>query len=203
MNNEEVVKVVYEFIKSKITILDLGKFMLKDEDFDKVKDVLTELQKEVQKNKNKKDIKVQKLEELLKKIFDKLQVFDYSNIDELSDELKQALEEAKKINEENDRLSEAYGGSFAFVKTLSDAVIDTKVDRSDIEKFLKVVYDNIKDTIYDDALIIQGKKGFVDSVKSKITIVLIKEKLFKQIKDYYDQILEMLYINLLLYKESI
>lgn len=203
MNNEEVVKVVYEFIKSKITILDLSKFMLNDGDFDKVKDVLIDLQKEIQKNKNKKDIKVQKLEELLKKIFDKLQVFDYSNIDELSDELKQALEEAKKINEENDRLSEAYGGSFAFVKTLSDAVVDTKVDRSDIEKFLKVVYDNIKDTIYDDALIIQGKKGFIDSVKSKITLTLLKEKLFKQIKDYYDSILEMLYINLLLYKENI
>ena len=30
MNNEEVIKVVYEFIKTKITILDLGKFMLKD-----------------------------------------------------------------------------------------------------------------------------------------------------------------------------
>lgn len=203
MNNEEVVKVVYEFIKSKITILDLSKFMLNDGDFDKVKDVLTDLQKEIQKNKNKKDIKVQKLEDLLKKIFDKLQVFDYSNIDELSDELKQALEEAKKINEENDRLSETYGGSFAFVKTLSDAVVDTKVDRSDIEKFLKIVYDNIKDTIYDDALIIQGKKGFIDSVKSKITVILLKEKLFKQIKDYYDSILEMLYINLLLYKESI
>ena len=67
MNNEEVIKVVYEFIKTRITILDLGKFMLKDEDFNKVKDALTELQKEVQKNKNKKDIKVQKLEELLKK----------------------------------------------------------------------------------------------------------------------------------------
>ncbi len=169
MNNEEVIKVVYEFIKTRIAILDLGKFMLKDEDFNKVKDVLTELQKEVQKNKNKKDIKVQKLEELLKKIFEKLQVFEYATIDELSDELRTALEEAKRINEENDRLSQAYGGSFAFVKTLSDTVIETNIDRSDIESFLKIIYDNIKDTIYDDALILQGKKGFVDATKSKIT----------------------------------
>ena len=203
MNNEEVIKVVYEFIKTKITILDLGKFMLKDEDFNKVKDVLTELQKEVQKNKNKKDIKVQKLEELLKKIFEKLQVFEYATIDELSDELRTALEEAKRINEENDRLSQAYGGSFAFVKTLSDTVIETNIDRSDIESFLKIIYDNIKDTIYDDALILQGKKGFVDATKAKITVILIKEKLFKKVKDAYDDILEMLYVNLLLYKESI
>lgn len=203
MNNEDVIKVVYEFIKTKITILDLGKFMLKDEDFNKVKDVLTELQREVQKNKNKKDIKIQKLEDLLKKIFEKLQVFDYATIDELSDELKAALEEAKRINEENDRLSQAYGGSFAFVKTLSDAVLETTIDRSDIEAFLKIIYENIKDTIYDDALIVQGKKGFVDATKSKITINLIKEKLFTKVKDSYDDILEMLYVNLLLYKESI
>ncbi|MGI6759017.1 MAG: DEAD/DEAH box helicase family protein [Bacilli bacterium] len=203
MNNEEVIKVVYEFIKTKITILDLGKFMLKDEDFNKVKDVLTDLQREVQKNKNKKDIKIQKLEDLLKKIFEKLQVFEYATIDELSDELKSALEEAKRINEENERLSQAYGGSFAFVKTLSDAVLETTIDRSDIEAFLKIIYENIKDTIYDDALILQGKKGFVDATKSKITINLIKEKLFKKVKDSYDDILEMLYVNLLLYKESI
>ncbi|MGD9678994.1 MAG: DEAD/DEAH box helicase family protein [Vulcanibacillus sp.] len=203
MNNEEVIKVVYEFIKTKITILDLGKFMLKDEDFNKVKDVLTELQKEVQKNKNKKDIKVQKLEELLKKIFEKLQVFDYATIDELSDELRTALEESKRINDENERLSQAFGGSFAFVKTLSDTVLETTIDRSDIESFLKIIYDNIKETIYDDALILQGKKGFVDATKAKITVILIQEKLFKKIKDSYDDILEMLYVDLLLYKESI
>ena len=203
MNNEEVIKVLYEFIRTKITILDLGKFMLNDDDFNKVKDVLTELQKEVQKNKNKKDIKVQKLEDLLKKIFQKLEVFEYSNIDELSEELRIALEEAKKINEENDRLSLTYGGSFAFVKTLSDAIIETNIDRSVIESFLKIIYENIKDTIYDDALIVQGRKGFVNATKAKITVILIKENLFKKIKDSYDEILKMLYVNLLLYKESI
>lgn len=203
MNNDEVVKVVYEFIKTKISILDLSKFMLKDEDFEKVKEVITDLQKEVQKNKNKKDIKVQKLEELLKKIFDKLQMFEYESIDELSDELRKAYEEAKRINEENERLSESYGGSFAFVKTLSDAVLETNIDRSVIENLLKIVYDNIKDTIYDDALIIQGKKGFIDATKTKITSILLKQKLYKEVKDSYNEILEMLYINLILYKESI
>lgn len=203
MNNDEVVKVVYEFIRTKISILDLSKFMLKEEDFEKVKEVITDLQKEIQKNKNKKDIKVQKLEELLKKIFDKLQMFEYENIDELSNELRKAYEEAKRINEENERLSESYGGSFAFVKTLSDAVLETNIDRSVIENLLKIVYDNIKDTIYDDALIIQGKKGFIDATKTKITSILLKQKLYKEVKDSYNEILEMLYINLILYKESI
>ena len=203
MNNDEVVNIIYEFIKTKVTILDLSKFALKDEDFEKVKEAVTLVQNEIKKNKNKRDIKIQKLEDLLKKIFEKLQVFEYDSIDELTDELREAYEEAKKINEENERLSATYGGSFAFVKTISDCVVETNIDRSVIEKILAVIYDNIKDTIYDDALIMQGKKGFIDSTKAKVTKILLKEGLYKDVKDNYDNILGILYINLLAYKESI
>lgn len=128
---------------------------------------------------------------------------EYDSIDDLTDELRKAYEEAKRINEENERLSQTYGGSFAFVKTLSDSVFDTDIDRSDLEETLKIVYDSIKDTIYDDALIIQGKKGFVDSVKAKVTKTLLKNGLYKKVKRAYDDILGTLYTNLLLYKESI
>lgn len=203
MNNDEVVNVIYEFIKTKISILDLGKFALTDDEFEQVKTEITNVQNEIKKNKNKRDIKVQKLEDLLKQIFAKLQMFEYSSLDELSDELKKAYEEAKRINDENDRLSQAYGGSYGFVKTLSDGVVETNIDRSIIEQFLVIVYDKIKDTIYDDALIVQGKKGFVDSIKSKITMKLLSDGLYGKIKDYYDDLLEILYTNLLLYKESI
>ena len=203
MNNEEVVKVVYEFIKTRIVVLDLSKFTLTEEEEKEIEKVLVDVQNEIKKNKNKKDIKVQKLEEILQNIFQKLQMFEYDSIDDLTDELRKAYEEAKKINEENERLSRTYGGSFAFVKTLSDAVFETSIDRSDLERFLKVVFEAIEDTIYDDALIIQGKKGFVDSVKSKITKTLLLEGLYKKVKGSYDDILGMLYINLLLYKESI
>lgn len=203
MNNNEVVSVVYEFIKTKITVLDLGKFVLTDQEFEKVKLQLTNVQNEIKKNKNKKDIKIQKLEDLLKQIFEKLQMFEYASLDELNDELRFAYEEAKKLNEENERLSKSYGGSYGFVKTLSDAVLETEIDRSIIEAFLKVVYDNIKDTIYDDVLIVQGKKGFVNSLKTKITQELLTKELYAKIKDSYNVLLEILYTNLLIYKESI
>lgn len=203
MNNDEVIKVIYEFIKTRIIVLDLSKFALTDDDLEKVKEPLTKLQEEIKNNKNKKDIKIQKLEDLIKKIFEKLKMFEYESIDELSEELRKAYEEAKKINEENERLAEMYGGSFAFVKTLSDSIVETNVDRSNIEKLLKIVYDNIKNAIYDDALILQGKKGFIDSTKAKVTKILLKEGLYKDIKESYDDILAMLYVNLLLYKESI
>ena len=203
MNNDEVVNVIYEFIKTKITILDLSKFTLNVDDYEKIKDVVNKVQDEIRKNKNKKDIKVQKLETLLKRIFEKLQMFEYDSVDELTDELKIALEESKKINEENERLSRTYGGSYGFVKTISDCVVETNIDRSTIEKVLVIVYENIKDTIYDDALIVQGKKGFIDSTKAKVTKTLLKEKLYTLIKSSYDNILDILYFNLLLYKDSI
>ena len=68
---------------------------------------------------------------------------------------------------------------------------------------LAIVYENIKDTIYDDALVVQGKKGFVDATKSKVTKILLQEQLYKLVKNSYDEILEILYVNLLLYKESL
>ncbi len=203
MNNDEVISVIYEFIKTKVTVIDLSKLTLNDEEYQKVVKTITDLQNEVKKNKNKKDIKIQKLEDLIKKIFERLQMGEFESIDDLSEELRKAYEEAKKINEENQRLSETYGGSFAFVKTLSDAVVETNIDRSDIEKLLIVVYSNIKDGIYDDALKQQGKLGFVTTTKSKVTAQLVRDGLYNKVKDGYTRVLEMLYVNLLLYKESI
>lgn len=203
MNNEEVIKVIYEFIKTKVSVLDLSKFIPNEEKFETFTNVLEKVQDEVKKNKNKKDIKIQKLDELLQKIFEKLSVAEFDNIDEFTDELKNAYEEAKRINQENDRLAKLYGGSYAFVKTLSDAVLETKINRSDIEALLAIVYENIKDTIYDDVLLMQGKKGFVDSTKSLVTMIIIKNGIYKMVKSDYDEILGMLYINLLNYKETI
>lgn len=203
MNNEEVINVIYEFIKTKVTVIDLSKFVIGEEEYKKVTETIIGLQNEIKSNKNKKDIKIQKLEDLIKDIFRRLEMNEFTSIDDLSEELRKAYKEAKAINEENQRLSATYGGSFAFVKTLSEAVIESNIDRSDIEKLLIVIYNAIKDTVFDDALKAQGKLGFATTTKAKVTVELIKSGLYKKIKNNYDSILEMLYVNLLLYKESI
>ena len=204
MNNEQVVQVIYDFIKTKVIILDLSKFVPSgDENLKNVESLINELTTEIKNNKNKRDIKVQKLNELLKDIFNKLEFKSYSDINELEDELKNIIEEAKKINEENERLAKAYGGNFAFVKTLSDATVQTTIDRSKIEEFLKIVYENMKDTLNDDVLVMIGKQGFINAIKEKITKILLKQKLYSLFKEYYEDILEILYSNLMIYKENI
>lgn len=128
-------------------------------------------------NKNKNDINVVKLDELLKEIFNKLSISDLSNIDDLSDELEDILQEIIKINKENDRLSKSYGGNYAFVKTYQDMTDSySDVDKDKIEKSLIIVYENIKDVLDKNILVVQGRKNFIDSIKHKVTKILLKRK---------------------------
>ena len=98
-------------------------------------------------------------------------------------------------------MAENYGGNFGFVKTYQDAVeLYTDVDKKDIEKMLLIAYQYIKDKLDNDTLIIQGRKNFIDSIKQNITKVLLKEKLYLKVKNFYDQILSELYTNIQWFK---
>ena len=51
---------------------------------------------------------------------------------------------------------------------------------------LLIAYQDIKDKLDNDTLIIQGRKNFIDSIKQNITKVLLKEKLYLKVKNFYD-----------------
>ena len=201
ISNEEVVEILYDFIKTKITILNLAKLDIEnDPRIREFVDTVTKIQDVIKNNKNKEDIKVRKLNELLEEVFEKLNISDLDDMDELTEQLKEALEKAKEINEKNDELSNIYGGNFAFVKTYQDLTEDEDIDQSIIQRVLKIVYEEIE-AFYDrDIFLVQGKKNFVDSVKQKITIKLLQEGLFEKVSGIYDKMLNDLYKNIQLYK---
>lgn len=200
ISNDEVIEILYEFIKTKIIIMDLGQLTPENPEFQRFEKVVREVQTEIKNNKNKGDIKIVKLDQLLQEIFNKLSISDLSDIDSITDELLEALKRARDINYENERLAALYGGNYAFVKTYQDAIENYSADKSEIEKVLVIIYEEIKDVIDSEALIIQGRKNFADSIKSKVTAKLLKEKLFSKIKGFYDQILNELYTNIQLFK---
>lgn len=201
ISNKEVVEILYEFIKIKIMILDLGKFSQDNPHFQRFAKIVQDVQNEIKKNKNKGDIKIAELEELIKKIFNKLEIVDLSDLDSMSDELIEALERARNINYENERLSKMYGGNYAFVKTYQDAILTyTQCDNKKIERVLVLIYENIKDVVDKDIIIVQGRKNFADSIKKKVTKLLLKEQLYKDIKNFYDALLNELYTNIQLFK---
>lgn len=200
ISNDEVVEILYEFIKVKIIIMDLGQMTQDNPKFQRFSKVVRDIQNEIKKNKNKSDIKIRKLDELLQKIFNDLSISDLNDLDSITDELLEALERARNINYENERLSKIYGGNYAFVKTYQDAIEKYPADKSEIERTLVIIYEAIKDALDKEIVTIQGRKNFANSIKSKATNILLKEKLHGKIKGFYTQLLNDLYTNIQMFK---
>lgn len=158
ISNEEVVEILYEFIKVKIIIMDLGQITQDNPRFQRFSKVVKDIQHEIKKNKNKGDIKIKKLDELLQKIFNDLSISDLGDLDSITDELLEALERARNINYENERLSRVYGGNYAFVKTYQDAIEMYPADKSDIEKTLVIIYQVIEDVLDKEVILVQEER---------------------------------------------
>jgi hypothetical protein len=202
ISNKEVVEILYEFLKTKIEILDMSKLneamqrFVDSENYGTMVDLITKVQDEIKKNRNQNQIAMVKLDEVLQKLFAML---DISNLDTINEELRAILEEARRINEENERLSARYDGSYAFVKTYTDAVeVHPEYAPEDIAQVLDIVYEAVKEIRSANILILQGRDNFVSSV-SKLTVTkLIKAKLYGRLslKDWYNDILTETYSNL-------
>lgn len=202
LSNSEVVEIIYQFIKVKVSIIDLGKFHgmpIVDGLIDKIK----RIQKGIKENKNKDDIRIVQLSELLEQIFISLEIIDINDLSKIDDELLQALEELERINSENERLSEIYNGSFAFVKTYNDyCTTYPQYDRADIENVLICIYNSVSEIMSKNAIIIQGRSNFITNVQQKTTIDLLKSGLYKKLnlKEWYPQLIGDIYVNLQIYK---
>lgn len=202
ISNEEIVEILYEFLKTKIEILDMSKlgdairdFVDKDE-YKTMVDLVTKVQDEIKQNRNHDQIEMVKLDEILQKLFAML---DISNLDDINEELRAILEEARRINEENERLSARYDGSYAFVKTYTDAIeVHPEYDKEDIAKVLDIVYAAVKDIRSANILILQGRDNFVSSVNHMTVTKLIKAKLYGKLalNTWYNDILTETYTNM-------
>ena len=202
ISNKEIVEILYEFLKTKIEILDMSKlvdamkdFVDKDE-YKTMVDLVTKVQDEIKRNRNHNQIEMVKLDEVLQKLFAML---DISNLDDINEELRAILEEARRINEENERLSARYGGSYAFVKTYTDAIeVHPEYDKEDIAKVLDIVYEAVKDIRSANILVLQGRDNFKASVMKMTVPKLIKSKLYMKLslKDWYEDILAETYSNM-------
>lgn len=202
ISNKEVVDILYEFLKTKIEILDMSKLtdamkqFVDSEGYNTMTELVTKVQDEIKRNRNHNQISMVKLDAMLQKLFELL---DIANLDEINEELRQILEEAKRINDENERLSARYEGNYAFVKTYTDAVeIHPEYAPEDIAEVLDVVYEAVKEIQSANILILQGRENFVSSVSNKTITKLIKKKLYMKLnlKDWYTTILTETYANM-------
>lgn len=202
ISNKEVVDILYEFLKTKIEILDLKKLIdamskvATSEEYTTMTDLVSKVQVEIKKNRNHNQIEMIHLDELLQRLFNML---DISNLAEINDELRKILDKARRINEENERLSARYDGSYAFVKTYTDAIeIHPEYDKEDIAAVLDIVYEAVKEIKTANILILQGRENFTSSISNKTITKLIKAKLYNKLnlKEWYNSLLVETYANM-------
>ena len=202
ISNKEVVEILYEFFKTKIEILDLSKLieamkgLSETEEYKELTDLVIQVQDELKKNRNHNQIDMVKLDEILQRLFEAL---DISNLYEINEELKKVLAEARRINEENERIAKRYKGSYAFVKTYTDAVeMHPELDKEVIAEVIDVVFNAVQDIKSANMLILQGRENFIANINRKTTVALIKSGLYDdaELDDWYDDLLSETYANM-------
>jgi type I restriction enzyme, R subunit len=202
LSNKDIIEITYNFLRNHISVLDLSKFA-QTEEYEEFKEALTKVQKEIKNNKNKKDLRLLSLDEILKKIFGSMNIRDVSDLSNLTEEMKKALAEVEAINKENERIAAIYDGHYSMVKTYQDVLLKRpELNNKDVEDALILIYGQIKNVIGLETLAIQGREGFINETKKKVTPLLFKAGLYKklQLKDWLSILLSDIYTNLQIYK---
>lgn len=202
ISNNEVVNILYEFFKTKIEILDLSRLteamkkFTASEEYQEMTELINKVQDEIKRNRNHNQIEMVKLDEVLKRLFEAL---DISNISDINGELRKVLEKIRCVNEENERIAKRYNNSYAFVKTYTDAVeIHPELDKEIIAKVIDVVFEAVQEIKSANMLILQGRDNFMANINRKTTVKLIKAKLYDEanLDDWYDELLSETYANM-------
>lgn len=203
LSDDEVVEIVYEFIKTQISVIDLSKFDPSGAVYKDFTETLTAVKQQINKNRNKSDIKMITLDLALQQLFLSMDIKSIDDLSGLTSKMKEILMKAIAINKENERLSSIYDGNFAMVKTYQDAVSNhPDLSNKDIEDALKLIYQEIKAGVDTNILVVQGRQGFIDEAKKKVIVPLIKAGLYKNLglKTWIQTLLSDMYTNLQSYR---
>ena len=203
ISDEEVVEIIYEFLKTAITVIDLSRFSPEAPEVEEFNDTLTRVKHEIGKNKNKSDIQMVSLDLALQELFAKMNIKTIDDLVGLSDEMKNILAKAIAINAENDRLAAIYDGNYGIVKTYQDAVANRPdLSNKAIESVMQIIYGEIKEGVDTNILVIQGRQGFIDQTKKSVVGKLLRSGLYKALglKSWIDTLLSDLYTNLQNYR---
>ena len=202
ISNKQVCEILYEFFKVRVSVMDMGKLpeytkkFEKSQKYNRMKDIVTQIQEAIKQNKNRGSSEMVKLDELLKKIFEALNI---DNMDEINEQLKEILDRIRAINEENEKLAKRYDGNYSFVKTYQDACeVHPDINKEDIAKALDIIYGCVKEIQSSNVLVLQGREVFTASVKRSVSAPLLKSGLYKKLKlkDWLNDLLGEIYMNL-------
>ena len=206
LSNKAVVEILYEFIKTKVSIINLGllhgasEYTKQIQDF---LDVVSLIQEEVKQSKNPKQTELIALDEYLSRLFEQLEISSLTELEGITDELRTMYEKYKAINAENERLAQRFEGNFAYVATYQGLLqANPSLDKEEVITLMGVIYDTAKELTGRNTLIMHNRDNFITGIKKNIVVQLVKSGLFKkmQLSKQLDAVLSDTYKNLLVYR---
>ena len=122
-----------------------------------------------------------------------------SELDGIHNELKDILEQINRINKENERIAAVYNGDYAFVRTYNDYKERSDLDltKEELERILVVINEQVGVIRESNKLLMQGRANFISVTLTKITKILLKERLNRKVN--LKELLDALYSNMNLY----
>ncbi|MDD2637056.1 MAG: hypothetical protein PHW82_16310, partial [Bacteroidales bacterium] len=200
LSDEEVVNIIFQFIKKQSHVLELSALSEQENEASKK---IKNISEEIRKNQNIYSSKMVKLDEELKRILKKLMMSNAEDLGDIDNELADIYNQLKKINAENEKLSEELGNDFGYVKTYQEYVEEyPETDEKNLKEFFKIVKTSIDKIIVANRQIYRKKSIFVATVKENTTIDLLSAGIFDKldINEEYDRLLNRIYNNIDLYK---
>lgn len=194
LSNKEIIEILYEFMRTKTEVLDLTTFSENC-----IGKQIGRLNDAIRNNKNKKDFRLTTLEEEIRRILLKLEIYDQLTLEEVNAELAKIYDKVQRINEENAARAAKYDGEFGYVRAMQEFVdMNPKLSQEKIEDafiIIKKQIDNIKEV---NRLIYKDKITFINGVKSTTTSEMIKSRLYQdlELKNNFDKILSLIYVNI-------
>ena len=135
---------------------------------------------------------------MLKALFERLDICSWDEIEGVNTELESVIAKMKALNDENDRLSERFGGEYSFVKTYSD-ICETHPDyiADDAGKLMDMIYRNTKVMKDTGLLPLQTRESFIQVSKKNLSKDLLKSGLYNKMNlgENLSQILSDTYKN--------
>ena len=149
--------------------------------FVKLLDLLGKIQTEVKRNQNHTQKGYVSLDEMLKEVFEKLNICEWDEIDGINDDLVKIVEGMKDINDENEKLAKRFDGEYSFVKTYSD-ICETYPDflEDDAGKLMDMIYGNTKVMKETGLLPLQTRDTFIQASKKNLSKDLLKAGLYNK-----------------------
>lgn len=199
LNNEEIITIIYEFIKLKSYILDLSKFIDQTETGRTINNIINE----VKKSKNINTNRMIKLDEALKKVLEKLKIADIDELKNIDEELSTIYSDLQNINEENEKLAKEFNGDYGYVKTLYDCIEEyPDIDKEALVKFLKITQKYVDKVIITNKQLYRKRNLFIATIESKSAEEMFDAGLFDEIdmEKMFGIILRKVYGNVNLVK---